>query len=273
MIIQKDAVMIDDFILRALAAGLGVACAAGPLGSFLVWRRMAYFGDALSHTALLGVALGLLMGISLNLSVVLICVAVAAGLVLLQHQRQFASDTLLGIMAHSTLSLGLVALSTLAAVRVDLMQYLFGDILAVSSIDLGWIYGGLVVVLVLLWILWRPLLAITVHEDLARIEGVNVSLVHLAFMLLIALVIALAMKVVGVLLVTSLMIIPAAAARNFSRTPEQMAAFAALLGAFAVGLGLWSSLIWDTPAGPSIVSAAAALFLLSALTRSILVKE
>jgi zinc transport system permease protein len=189
------------------------------------------------------------------------------GLVILQRQRHFASDTLLGIMAHSTLSLGLVALSLIPAVRVDLMQFLFGDILAVSFFDLGWIYGGLGIVLLLLWRLWRPLLSITVQEDMARVEGVNVALVHLTFMLLIALVIALAMKVVGVLLVTSLMIIPAAAARNFARTPEQMAGFAALIGCVAVGLGLWLSLLYDTPAGPSIVSAAAGVFALTAALR------
>jgi zinc transport system permease protein len=147
------------------------------------------------------------------------------------------------------------------------MQFLFGDILAVSFFDLGWIYGGLGIVLLLLWRLWRPLLSITVQEDMARVEGVNVALVHLTFMLLIALVIALAMKVVGVLLVTSLMIIPAAAARNFARTPEQMAGFAALIGCVAVGLGLWLSLLYDTPAGPSIVSAAAGVFALTAALR------
>lgn len=260
--------MIDDFLLRALSAGVGVAMAAGPLGSFLVWRRMAYFGDALSHTALLGVALGLLLGISINLSVILICVLVASGLVLLQRQRQFASDTLLGIMAHSTLSLGLVALSLITVVRVDLMQYLFGDILAVSGDDVGWIYGGVIVVLGILAYLWRPLLAITVQEDLARVEGVKVARVHLAFMLLIAVVIASAMKVVGVLLVTSLMIIPAAAARNFARTPEQMALFAAIIGAISVAIGLWFSMIWDTPTGPSIVSAAALIFIATASLRA-----
>lgn len=260
--------IMDDFLLRALAAGMGVAMAAGPLGSFLVWRRMAYFGDALSHTALLGVALGLLLGVSINISVILICVLVASGLVLLQRQRQFASDTLLGIMAHSTLSLGLVALSLITVVRVDLMQYLFGDILAVSGADVGWIYGGVIAVLGMLAYLWRPLLAMTVQEDLARVEGVNVARAHLAFMLLIAVVIASAMKVVGVLLVTSLMIIPAAAARNFARTPEQMALFAVLIGMISVALGLWFSMIWDTPTGPSIVSAAALIFIATASLRA-----
>ncbi|MBK1673382.1 zinc ABC transporter permease [Ectothiorhodospira shaposhnikovii] len=251
---------MDDFIVRALLGGMAVALVAGPLGSFVVWRRMAYFGDTLAHSALLGVALGFLIGLNVNLTVVILCVTLALVLMLLQRQRRLATDTLLGILAHSSLSLGLVAVAFLEGVRVDLMAYLFGDILAVSNEDLTWIFIGGVVALGMLMALWRPLLAITVHEDLARVEGVRVSLVSMGFMLLMALVIAVAMKVVGILLITSLMIIPAAAARRLSSTPEQMALFAALIGCLAVAGGLWGSLTWDTPAGPSIVVAAALLF-------------
>lgn len=253
---------MDDFILRALVGGLAVALVAGPLGSFMVWRRMAYFGDTLAHSALLGVALGFLAGINVNLSVILVCMALAVALVALQRQRRLASDTLLGILAHSGLSLGLVAIAFLETVRIDLMAYLFGDILAVSWVDLWWIIGGGVVALTSLVLLWRPLLAATVHEDLARVGGVPVTAVGVGFMMLIALVIAVAMKVVGVLLITSLMIIPAAAARRLSSTPEQMAVLASFLGCLAVGAGLWGSWQWDTPAGPSIVVAAAGIFLL-----------
>ncbi|EHQ51556.1 ABC transporter [Ectothiorhodospira sp. PHS-1] len=251
---------MDDFIVRALLGGMAVALVAGPLGSFVVWRRMAYFGDTLAHSALLGVALGFLIGLNVNLTVVILCVTLALVLMLLQRQRRLATDTLLGILAHSSLSLGLVAVAFLEGVRIDLMAYLFGDILAVSHEDLIWIFLGGVLALGMLAALWRPLLAITVHEDLARVEGVRVTLVSMGFMLLMALVIAVAMKVVGILLITSLMIIPAAAARRLSSTPEQMALFAALIGCLAVAGGLWGSLTWDTPAGPSIVVAAALLF-------------
>jgi zinc transport system permease protein len=255
---------MDDFVLRAALAGLGVAAVTGPLGSFVVWRRMAYFGDTLAHGALLGVALGFLLGIELNLAVVVLCIALALVLVALQQQRFLASDTLLGIMSYSALSLGLVAFSFLETVRVDLLlAYLFGDILSVTTGDLAWIYGGAALVLLSLVLLWRPLLAITVHEELAQVDGVNLPATRAAFMLLVALVIAVAMKVVGVILIGALLILPAAAARRFARTPEAMAALAALAGALAVIGGLEASLRWDLPAGPAIVLVASALFLLS----------
>ncbi|WP_213878140.1 zinc ABC transporter permease subunit ZnuB [Pseudomonas sp. dw_358] len=252
-----------DFLLYALLAGLALAIVAGPLGSFVVWRRMAYFGDTLSHAALLGVAMGFLLNVSPTLAVTVGCLLLAVILVTLQHRQPLASDTLLGILAPSTLSLGLVALSFMHDVRIDLMAYLFGDLLAISPSDLYWILGGSAVVLAVVLSLWRPLLAVTVHEELARVEGLPVATLRMALMLLIAIVIAVAMKIVGVLLITSLLIIPAAAAQRHARSPEQMALGASVLGVIAVCGGLGLSWFKDTPAGPSIVVCAALLFLLS----------
>ena len=212
--IRITAITMDDFLIRALVAGLGVAAVAGPLGCVLVWRRMAYFGNALSHAALLGVALGLMLAVNLTFSVILVCVAVAGLMIVLEHQRRLAPDTVLGILAHGSLALGLVALAFLEGVRVDLTTFLFGDILAVSLQDLVWIYGGGAVGLLLLALIWRPLLLIIVHRELAAVEGVRVQLIHTIYALLIALVIGVAMKIVGVLLIISMLIIPAAAARR-----------------------------------------------------------
>ena len=256
---------MPDFLLNALLAGLALALVAGPLGSFVVWRRMAYFGDTLAHAALLGVALGFLLDVSPTLAVTVGCIILAVLLVVLQQRQPLAADTLLGILAHSTLSLGLVTVSFLDAVRVDLMAYLFGDLLAVGTGDLAWIVAGSALVLGVLAWLWRPLLALTVHEELARVEGLPVGALRLALMLLIAVVIAVAMKIVGVLLITSLLIIPAASAQRHAKSPEQMAAGASLVGLLAVCAGLALSWYQDTPAGPSIVVSAAALFLLSFL--------
>jgi zinc transport system permease protein len=255
--------ILDDFFWRSLLAGAGVALVAGPLGCFVVWRRMAYFGDTMAHSSLLGVALGFLLGIDLMLGVFAVALVVALLLFAFQRQRQLASDAVLGTLSHASLSLGMLVISLMTWVRVDLMSYLFGDILAVDVKDLLWIYGGGGVALgVLLWI-WRPLLAVTVDEALAQAEGIPTLHLQLVFMLLIAGLIALAMKIVGILLITSLLIIPATAARRYSRTPEQMAMGAALVGVASVGLGLTTSLHFDTPSGPSIVVAAVLFFLCS----------
>jgi zinc transport system permease protein len=262
---KETAASMADFLLYALLAGLALAIVAGPLGSFVVWRRMAYFGDTLSHAALLGVALGFLLDISPTIAVTVGCLLLAILLVTLQQRQPLASDTLLGILAPSTLSLGLVVLSFMREVRIDLMGYLFGDLLAISPTDLSWILGGSAAVLVLVCALWRPLLAITVHEELATVEGLPVAALRMTLMLLIAVVIAVAMKIVGVLLITSLLIIPAAAAQRHARSPEQMALGASVIGVLAVCGGLALSWFKDTPAGPSIVVCAAALFLLSFL--------
>lgn len=260
--------MLDDFLLRAFLGGAGVALVAGPLGCFIVWRRMAYFGASLAHSALLGVALGFLLGIEPILGIAAAAILLALLLVLMERQRILPSDTLLGILAHAGLALGLVVLSFLETLRVDLMGYLFGDLLAVSRGDLLWIYGGGILALGVLAAIWRSLLTATLHEELARAEGLPVVQLRLAFMLTIAIVIAIAMKIVGILLIISMLIIPAATARCFARTPEQMAVIAALAGVVAVGLGLWSSLETDSPAGPSVVVAATILFSLAlALSR------
>jgi zinc transport system permease protein len=255
--------VLDDFLLRALLGGLGVALVAGPFGSFVVWRRLAYFGDTLAHSALLGVAFGFLLQLNLTLGILVICQILALLLFFSQKQRLLASDTLLGILSHGALSLGLVALAFMEDVRVDLVAYLFGDILAIGAADLGWIFGGGGLALAgLLWV-WKPLLAITIHEDLARVEGVPVDRINWTFLALIALTVAVMMKVVGLLLVTSLLIIPAATARRFANTPEVMAISASLIGCLAVGGGLYGSFHWDTPTGPSIVVAACLIFAVS----------
>lgn len=253
--------MFEEFFLRALFGGMGVALIAGPLGCFVIWRRMAYFGDALAHSALLGVALGFLLSIEPALGVLVACAVLAIAFTFLQKQQRFAADTVLGLLAHSALALGLVVLGFLDQLRIDLMGYLFGDVLALSWNDVTLIYLGAAIVLAGLLTIWRRLLAVTVDPELAQADGIHPLTIRLFFSLLLAVVIALAMQVVGVLLITALLIIPAAAARRFSSTPEQMALLAAGVGALSVALGLWGSFSFDTASGPSIVVAALLLFL------------
>lgn len=265
--------MLDDFFSRALVAGVGLALTTGPLGCLIVWRRMAYFGDTMAHSALLGVALAFLFEINLTVGVFIAAMLVSMALLALQRRGALSTDALLGILSHATLAIGLVMVAFMTWVRVDLMGFLFGDILAVSRLDIALIYGGGALVLGLLAWLWRPLLAATVNEELARAEGMAPNRSRFVFMVTMALVIAIAMKIVGILLITALMIIPAAAARRFASTPEQMAVMASLIGALAVIAGLFGSLEFDTPSGPSIVVAALALFLLSLLPYAGLLKR
>ncbi len=257
--------ILEDFFWRAMLAGIGVALVAGPLGCFVVWRKMAYFGDTMAHSALLGVALGLLFGVAPMIGVFAVGLAVALLLSGFLQKPFLSGDTLLGTLSHASLALGVLLISLMTWIRVDLLGYLFGDILSVTRIDLLWIYAVGGITLILLAWLWRPLLAITVDRELAGAEGMNVISCELTLMLVIAAVIALAMKVVGILLITSLLIIPAAAARRLSRTPEQMAAAAAIIGVLSVALGLFASFHFDTPSGPSIVTAAVFLFMLGQL--------
>jgi zinc transport system permease protein len=255
-----------DFIVRALLAGTMLALIAGPLGCFIVWRRMAYFGDTLSHSALLGLAFGLLLDINMQLAVVVVCCGLAALLALMDKNKSLAVDTMLGILAHSALAVGLVMLS-FTNTQIDLEGYLFGDLLTVTNVELIWIAGGALSTLIVMLLFWNKLLAISLHQELAQVEGLNVFRLRLLLMLMMALVIAVSMKIVGVLLITALLIIPPATARNFATSPEQMAIGASVVGCLAVCSGIAASWFWNTPTGPSIVVASALLFLLGFLGR------
>lgn len=252
-----------ELLLPGWLAGFMLALAAGPLGAFVVWRRMSYFGDTLAHASLLGVAFGLLLNISPFYAVIGITLLLSVLLVWLERRPHLAIDTLLGIFAHSALSLGLVVVSLMSGVRVDLMAYLFGDLLAVTPTDLYTIAAGVVVVLGVLIFNWRSLLSMTISPELAQVDGVNIQRTKMVLMLVTALTIGVAMKFVGALIITSLLIIPAATARRFARSPEQMAGVAVIVGILAVTAGLTFSAFYDTPAGPSVVLGASLMFMLS----------
>ena len=257
---------LDNFLIRAALAGLGVALAAAPLGCFVVWRRMAYFGDATAHASILGVALALAFDTSI-FGGVLCCALIMATTVSTLSGRGYAMDTLLGVLAHSALAFGLVAVSFLRGVRIDLMAYLFGDILAVGRADLAIIWIGAALVLGLLAWRWSSLLTATLNPELAQAAGINPRREQLILTLALAVVVAVAIKVVGVLLIAAMLLIPAATARSLSRTPEQMAVVAALIGGAAVLGGLQLSFQFDTPTGPSIVCLSTAFFAVSSIAR------
>ena len=255
--------MLNDFFIRALIAGIGIALVAGPLGCFVIWRRLSFFGDTLSHSALLGVTLAFSFDINIALSVFLVSSALALVLLKLQKTTNLPGDALLGLLAHSSLAVGLVVIGFLSFIRFDIMGLLFGDILAVAPNDIFIIWIGGVLILLVLKIIWKPLFASTVNYELAEAEGMNPARVNAIFTILMAAIIAISIKMVGLLLITGMLIIPAAMARNLSNNPVQMVIYSVIGGLLSVIAGLFSSLELNSPSGPSIITAALVLFILS----------
>ena len=257
--------MFDDFFIRALVAGIGIAFVAGPLGCFVVWRRLSYFGDTLAHSALLGVTIAYSLEFNIAVSIFLISSVIALILIKLQKETNLPSDALLGLLAHSSLAVGLVVIGFLTFIRFDIMGLLFGDILAVNKKDLMTIWIGGALILLVLRLIWRSLFASTVNYELAQAEGLNPDRAKAVFTILLAAIIAISIKLVGVLLITGMLIIPTAMARNLSDNPKKMVIFSIIGGLLAVLIGLFSSLEFNTPSGPSIIVAALALFIISLL--------
>ena len=255
-----------ELIFPPLIAGIILSFITGPLGTFVVWRKMSYFGDTLSHSALLGIALGFLLNINPFFAVIFVTILLALGLVVLSIQQKLAIDTLLGILAHSSLSLGVIVISLLHNIRVDLMGYLFGDLLSITMNDIYLIIVGAIIVGIILFFNWNNFLFITVNEELALSNGIKTKLI---LTLVLALTIGLAMKFVGALIITSLLIIPAATARFYAKSPEKMAIFAIIVGVLSISGGLMISVFYDTPTGPSIVITNAMLFSLSLVASSV----
>ena len=255
--------MFDDFFIRALIAGIGIALVTGPLGCFIIWRRLSFFGDTLSHSALLGVTIAFFFELNIAFSVFLISSAIALILLKLQKTTKLPGDALLGLLAHSSLAVGLVVIGFLTTIRFDIMGLLFGDILAVNEIDLLIIWIGGALILLILKYIWKPLFASTVNHELAEAEGMNPDKVNAIFTVLLAAIIAISIKIVGLLLITGMLIMPAAMTRNVSNNPNQMVKLSIIGGLLSVIIGLFSSLEINTPSGPSIITAALVLFCLT----------
>jgi zinc transport system permease protein len=255
--------MFDDFFTRALIAGIGIAIVTGPLGCLVIWRRLSYFGDTLAHSALLGVTLAYAFSFNISLSVFIISGTVALLLISLQKRTKLAGDSLLGLLAHSSLAIGLVLIGFLSSIRFDLMGLLFGDILAVTTQDILIIWFGGLIILGILFYIWKSIFAATVNYDLAAAEGMKPDLSNFIFTILLAGVIAISIKMIGALLITGLLLIPAATARSLSNNPFQMVILSILIGITSVITGLFGSLELNTASGPSIVVAALVLFILS----------
>ena len=258
--------MFNDFFIRALIAGIGIALVTGPLGCFIIWRRLSFFGDTLAHASLLGVTMAVFFEINIAFSVFLISSIVALILLRLQKTTKLPGDALLGLLAHSSLAVGLVVIGFLTSIRFDIMGLLFGDILAVNQNDLLLIWIGGSLILILLRLIWKPLFASTVNYELAEAEGMKPDKYNAIFTVLLAAIIAISIKIVGLLLITGMLIMPAAMARNLSNNPRQMVILSVIGGLLSVIIGLFSSLEFNTASGTSIITAALILFCFSLIT-------
>lgn len=258
---------MSEFILLATIAGMLIALAAGPMGCFLVWRRMAFFGDSMAHSALLGIALGIYFGTSNAIGIVIVCIIFTIILGSLELNGNLATDTLLGILAHSSLSLGLIWISLMSH-PINLEAILFGDILTITRHELASIIIGVAIILICIKTIWPKLILVTLHEDLAFAEGVNVTTIKWIFLGLLSMMVAFSVQLIGVLLLMSLMIIPAATARQVANSPNGMSIIAMFIGAFSVVLGVWLSVLLDVPSAPCIVICATIMFTLSFLMKA-----
>ena len=251
---------MEDFIYRALLASFGVSVIAGSLGCFVIWKRLSYFSDSISHSALLGVALGLATGLGINFGLVLVGALFSILIVILQQKDFWSSDAVLGIFSHVSLSLGIVVLGFIGDQNTDYFSYLCGDILSITTSDIYWIFFVMFIVIFLLVVNWKKLLLLTLNEELAKAEGINKIFYELLFMLLIALAVSVSVQIVGVLLITSLLIIPPAIARLFSSSPVRMIISSIIVSVASVLLGLYISMVFDVATGPAIVITLGALF-------------
>ena len=242
-----------------LLAATALALAAAPIGAVLLWRRMAYFGDALSHASLLGVAVALAVHLPVVPAVLATALVVAAAVVWLRRQGRLAHDALLGTFAHGLMALGLL-IAALFIGEVELHAVLFGDVLRMGVAEALLVIAGAVLVLAFLARNWQPLVLSAVSEELALAEGVPARRLHVWLAFAAALLLAMAARATGLLLFTSLLVIPAASARAISDTPERMAAIGAVLGVASVIGGLFVARAWDVPSGPAIVVAAFGFF-------------
>ena len=266
--------------MTPLIAQLVLAVIAGPVGCLIVWRRMAYFGDAIAHSALLGVAVGLFIGFAPNIGVAMISAFFAVLLVYLQHRRKLSIDTLLGILAHGALALGLLLIfwssvetghgvHNEAKHKIDphqlLETYLLGSLENISMHQNISLIIGAIVIGVILKLIWEPLILMTLNMDLAKAEGVPTLRLQYIMMGIMTSLVVMGMQITGVLFISSLLIIPAAAARQISTTPEKMIIWAIIFAFSGVSIGYLASKLADLPPGPAIISTLTTIFIISLL--------
>ncbi len=259
---------LDDFLVRSVIAGLIMVAIAAPMGCLMVWQRLAFLSDTLGHAAVMGVGLGLLLEVTPVFGVLAVALLIVFSLNRVDSFNSALSETTLAIISHTGLAGGIILVGLLPAQSVNLEAILFGDLLATTSADLVRLLITTLVLLLLLLHHWRSFVAVSVSREIAQAEGIEVRKVQFLMYIMIALLVAVMMKVMGVLLIAAMLVIPTTSARLFSRSPEQMVAVSALYGLGALAGGIGSSFQFDWQTGPAIVVCATLLMLVTlAITR------
>ncbi len=257
--------MLDKFLIYSIFTGIAIAASLCPLGCVVLWRRMPYFGDAISHSAVLGIVLGLMLNIDTTIGIMFVSILFSF---LLISMKDLVSNVMVVIISYSFLALGLFLLPFLVEnTQVDIFSYLFGDILLVGMHEIVVILISSILVLCWLYFRWQKLLILAINKEMAYVDGINTRKIDLEFFLVTAFMIAISIKIVGVMLIAAMLVVPAAAARNISRSPSGMLLKSIMFGGVSVSLGIYASYIMDSPSGPSIVLASVVLFGFSAFLK------
>lgn len=243
-----------QFVFIPWACALLSAITAAPLGSIIAWRRLIYFGEALAHSAWLGIALALYFHLPIYLGIWAITALLILLLYLIKRSSHADGNNILGTLSHFMLALGVIALSKMENIRTDLFSYLFGDILNTNSADLALISIVCLFTLAIMYSLWQPLILLTINEDIARTEKPHIHRYEGIFLLLLGLFAGIMIQLLGLLLVMAFLIIPIQTTNRFAHTPEQCILWAAMISAITATLGIIIAYLWDFPVAPSIVS-------------------
>jgi zinc transport system permease protein len=258
--------MMDQFLINAIIGGISIAAIAGLLGSFVLWKNMSYFGDALSHSSLLGVTIGILLNI--NLTIAVIAISAIFALIFSINKVKYSSDSILGILSYSALSLAVI-IASYSKISIDLMSYLFGDILAINAEDIYYLILCAIFISSWFYYNWSKLILLCVSSELLNSEGGNVQALKLGFSLILALFIAISFKIVGIFLITAMLIIPASSALVISRSPFQMVINSIIIGCFSIIIGMGLAISLDFPTGPAIIISSLGMFIVINLFRMI----
>ncbi|MFT7086926.1 MAG: zinc transport system permease protein [Rickettsiales bacterium] len=261
--------MFEPLFIKALIAGIGVAIALAPIGVFVLWKKMAYFSDAISHSAIFGLAIATIIAVSPMYGIVLCAVIFCFLMFIIGKQNLYSIDSIIGITSATLLSIGMILLAFFPS-EIELEEYLFGDLLNLENYQITIIYAAaaLVVLAISLW--FKKLLLSTINPDLAKISGIKTENLELKFLLLTAIIVACLVKIVGIFLITSMMILPAAIGRNFSKTPTHMIFLSLAFAIFSIVGGLFFAVFFNLPSSPAIIGFSALILILSILSKKFL---